>query len=456
MFESLAQRLQKTFEGLRKRGVIRESDLEATLLEIRKALLEADVALDVAKHFVEEVRTQALGQEVVRSITPDQMIIKIVHDHLVQVLGGETPPAPFALSQTPTKVMLVGLQGSGKTTSAAKIARFLTKDPQKRAVLASVDVYRPAALEQLETLAQQVPSACFVPATAQETPLLIARRALQVLKEQKADVLVVDTAGRLHTDAPLMQELQELNACINPDEILLVADMMTGQDALQVARSFSAALPLTGILLTRSESHSRGGVALSMRAETGCPIRLLGTGERLDQLEIFDAKRVAGRLLGMGDIVSLVEQAAEVLQKEDAETALHRLHQGVFTLEDWRQQILQVSKMGGISQILSKLPGVNGLGAMAEQQNLGEHSMKRQLAMIASMTPKERRHYKLLNGSRRRRIAAGSGCTVQEVNKLLKQYERMLEMQKRLKKMQNRPGLESKMRDFFGGKASFL
>ncbi|MDR1910601.1 MAG: signal recognition particle protein [Holosporales bacterium] len=449
MFEALTNRLSETFSRLRKLGVIRASDLEEVLRDIRTALLEADVALEVTKSFIEDVRRKALGQAVIRSITPDQMIIKIVHDHLLEVLEGETPPPPLSVVKTPLKVMLVGLQGSGKTTSVAKIAHLLTKKSEKCAVVASTDVYRPAAIEQLSLLTQSVEKASFVPATATETPLAIVERALNVFAEKRADVLVLDTAGRLHTDDELMQELEILVARVQPEEVLLVADMMTGQDALHIARSFSERLPLTGIVLTRADSESRGGVALSMRVETGCPIRALGIGEHLDDIEIFEARRVVGRLLGMGDIVSLVEKAAETLEKEEADATMARLRQGIFTLDDLAQQLKQVRKMGGISSVLKMLPGASAFEDAVKKQGIADHTITHQLAIISSMTPKERRHYRLINGSRCRRIAKGSGCSVQDVNKLLKHYEKMLDAHKKLKKMQQQRGFEEKLQNFF-------
>ncbi|MDR0407013.1 MAG: signal recognition particle protein [Holosporales bacterium] len=449
MFEALSKRLLKTFEGLRKRGVIQETDLEEALREIRIALLEADVALDVAKRFVAEVRLKALGQQVIRSVTPDQMIVKIVHDHLMSILEGESPTPALSITKSSFKVMLVGLQGSGKTTSSAKIAHFLTKKSEKQAVIASVDVYRPAAIEQLEVLTKSIDRAHFVPATSSDAPLAIADRALSLLDETHADLFVLDTAGRLHTDEALMQELEALAAHVHPDEILLTVDMMTGQDALNVARAFSARLPLTGVFLTRADSESRGGVALSMRIETGCPIRMLGTGEHLDELEVFDARRVADRLLGRGDIVSFVEKAAEVFEKEEAEAAFTRLNQGVFTLEDLSRHLMQVNKMGGITHMLKMLPGMQSLeGSM--KKGIDDRMIAHQLAIISSMTPKERRHYKLINGACRRRIATGSGCTVQEVNKLLKNYEQMLAFHKKMKKIQGQRGFEAKWQSLLG------
>ncbi|MDR2417201.1 MAG: signal recognition particle protein [Holosporales bacterium] len=450
MFEALSHRLSQTFSRLRKRGVIQASDLEEALQEILIALLEADVALEVTKRFVEDVRHKALGQAIIRSITPDQMIVKIVNDHLVSLLDGEIPLPPLSAVQTPLKVMLVGLQGSGKTTSTAKIAYLLTKKSEKRAVVASTDVYRPAAIEQLRVLTQSVNRAFFVPATASEAPLAIAERALSIFTEQRADVLVLDTAGRLHTDETLMQELKTLVKSVQPEELLLVADMMMGQDALNIARAFSARLPLTGIVLTRADSESRGGVALSMRLETGCPIRALGTGEHLDDIEIFNAHRIVDRLLGKGDIVSLVEKASEVLEKEETEASMARLNQGVFTLTDLAHQLKQVSKMGGIASILKMLPGAGALDGLVKKQDMDDQAIARQLAIISSMTPKERRYYKLINGSRRRRIAAGSGSSVQDVNKLLKNYEKMLEMQKKLRKLQKRPGFGDKLQNLLG------
>ena len=425
MFNSLSDRLNSVFDRLRRRGALSEQDVSEALREIRIALLEADVALPVVKDFIAGVRERAVGQEVIKSITPGQMVVKIVHDHLIEMLGKDAVPISLT-TQPPAVILMAGLQGSGKTTTTAKLALRLSRQQKKRVLMASLDVYRPAAQEQLATLGKQI-QIDTLPIVAGQKPLAIAERALQQAKRELYDVLMLDTAGRLHVDESLMDELVQVHRLASPIETLLVADAMTGQDAVQVASSFKAAVPLTGIVLTRVDSDARGGAALSMRAITGCPIKLLGTGEKLDGLEDFHPSRIADRILGMGDIVSLVERAAEAVDKEEAEKLATKMQKGQFDLEDLASQFRQMKKMGGMASLMSMIPGV---GKLAGQLNSGdaEKTIKRQEAIILSMTPYERRNPKILNAARKRRIALGSGVQVQDVNRLLKQHEQMAGM----------------------------
>lgn len=432
MFNSLSDRLTSVFDRLRRRGALSEQDVSEALREIRIALLEADVALPVVKDFISGVRERAVGQDVIKSITPGQMVVKIVHDHLIEMLGKDAVPVTLA-TQPPAVILMAGLQGSGKTTTTGKLALRLSRQQKKRVLMASLDVYRPAAQEQLATLGKQI-EVDTLPIIAGQKPLAIAERALQQARRELYDVLLLDTAGRLHVDDTLMDELVQVHRLATPIETLLVADAMTGQDAVQVASSFKAAVPLTGIVLTRVDSDARGGAALSMRAVTGCPIKLLGTGEKLEGLEDFHPNRIADRILGMGDIVSLVERAAEAVDRDEAEKLAAKMQKGQFDLEDLANQFRQMKKMGGMASLLGMIPG---LGKMAGQLNAGdaEKSIRRQEAIILSMTPYERRNPKILNASRKRRIALGSGVQVQDVNRLLKQHEQMAGMMKKFGKM---------------------
>ncbi|TQV79611.1 signal recognition particle protein [Denitrobaculum tricleocarpae] len=434
MFESLQERLGDVFDKLRRRGALSEEDVSAALREVRIALLEADVALPVVKDFVEGVREKAIGQEVLRSVTPGQMVIKIVNDHLVETLGSEH--SALNLTTTPpTVIMMVGLQGSGKTTSCAKIAMRLTGKEKQKVLMASLDVRRPAAQEQLRVLGEQalVKTLNIVPG---EQPVAIAKRALQSGALEGYDVVMLDTAGRLAIDEELMAEVAAVRDATKPHETLLVADAMTGQDAVNVASAFQEKLGITGIMLTRVDGDARGGAALSMRAVTGCPIKLLGSGEKLDALEDFHPDRIASRILGMGDVVSLVEKAAETIDQEDAEKLAKKMQKGKFDLDDLASQLKQMQKMGGLSSLMNMLPGMNK-AQMAKMQNakLDDSLVKRQLAMLSSMTPKERAKPELIKASRKVRIAGGSGTTVQEINKLLKQYQEANRMMKKVKKM---------------------
>ncbi len=439
MFDTLSNRLNDVFDRLRRRGALSEDDVGAALREIRVALLEADVALPVVRDFVAAVREKAVGQDVVRSVTPGQMVVKIVHDHLVEVLGGNEPRGRAAdgldLNATPpVVVMLVGLQGSGKTTTAAKIALRLKNRERKKVLMAGLDVQRPAAQEQLAQLGHQIGVAT-LPVVAGERPVAITRRALQVGRAEGYDVVLLDTAGRLHVNEELMLEVAAVREAANPHQTLLVADAMTGQDAVNVARAFGERVGVTGIVLTRVDGDARGGAALSMRAITGKPIVLLGTGEKLDALEPFHPDRIAGRILGMGDVVSLVEKAAETADQDDAEKLAAKLQKGNFDLDDLAGQLRQIRRMGGMSGMLGMLPGVGKIKKQLAGANIDEGIIKRQEAIIGSMTSSERRNPKLLNGSRRRRIAAGSGTSVPEINRLLKQYQDMAGMMKKMKKL---------------------
>src|SRR5215471_5556105 len=437
MFESLSNRLNDVFDRLRSRGALSEDDVAAALREIRIALLEADVALPVVKDFVNAIREKAVGQEVLRSVTPGQMVVKIVHDHLVETLGGgpDAPEPALNLSAVPPVVlMMVGLQGSGKTTSAAKIALRLKNRDRKKVLMASLDVQRPAAQEQLAQLGRQV-GVTTLPIVAGERPVAITRRALDVARREGYDVVLYDTAGRLAINEELMLEVAAVREAAQPHQTLLVADAMTGQDAVNVAKAFGERAGVTGIVLTRVDGDARGGAALSMRAITGQPIVLIGVGERIEALEPFHAERIAGRILGMGDVVSLVEKAAETVDQEEAEKLAAKLEKGRFDLDDLAGQLRQIRRMGGMGGMLAMLPGIVRLKKQLGEARIDEGIIKRQEAIISSMTKRERRNPKLLNGSRRRRIAAGSGTTVPEINRLLKQYQDMADMTKKMKKL---------------------
>lgn len=433
MFESLSGRLNDVFDRLKRRGALREADVEAALRDIRVALLEADVALPVVKDFIAAIRERAVGQEVLRSVTPGQMVVKIVHDHLVDLLGREA--SELNLGGPPPRVFLmVGLQGSGKTTTSAKIAYRLRTRERKRALLASLDVQRPAAQEQLAVLADQAGVAS-LPIVPGQTPVAIAERALETARRSGDDVVILDTAGRLHIDDALMAELEAIRDRVRPHETLLVADALTGQDAVNLARSFHERIGLSGIVLTRIDGDGRGGAALSMRAVTGQPIKLVGVGEKIDALEAFHPDRMASRILGMGDVVSLVERVAETVDREEAEQLAAKMKKGSFDLDDLATQLQQMRKMGGMSGILGMLPGIGKIKQQLSDAQIDDKMIARQLAIISSMTPQERRNPQILHASRKRRIAAGSGTGVPEVNKLLKQYQQMQTMMKRVKKM---------------------
>jgi len=431
MFESLTSRLTGVFDRLRRRGALSEDDVVEAMREIRIALLEADVALPVVKDFVARVRERAVGQEVVKSITPGQMVVKIVHDELVAVLGSET--SELRLDTPPAVILMAGLQGSGKTTTSAKLALRLRQRDRRKVLLASLDTQRPAAQTQLEVLGRQCAVAS-LPIIPGQQALDIARRALETARREGYDVLILDTAGRLSIDETLMQELVAVREFARPQETLLVADALTGQDAVNTARIFHERVGISGIVLTRMDGDARGGAALSMRQVTGQPIKLVGTGEKLDALEPFHPDRVASRILDMGDVVSLVEKAAELVDQDEAEKLARKMAKGSFDLGDLRSQLQQMRRMGGMKGILGKLPGVQKVQKQLEEANIDERIIARQCAIIDSMTPKERRNADLLNASRKRRIAAGSGTSVQDVNRLLKQHRQMQDMMKRMKK----------------------
>ncbi|MGF1454173.1 MAG: signal recognition particle protein [Alphaproteobacteria bacterium] len=432
MFDSLAGRLGSIFERLKGRGSLSESDVSEAMREIRVALLEADVALPVVKEFVAKVKVEAVGQEVVRSVTPGQMVVKIVHDQLVQMLGSETTDLNLN-APAPLPILMVGLQGSGKTTTTGKIALRLTKRDKKRVLMASLDTRRPAAQEQLKVIGDQIEVES-LPIIAGQMPVDIAKRAMEAAKLGGYDVVMLDTAGRTHIDESLMQEVDEIHRATQPVETLLVVDSLTGQDAVNVAKSFNDRLPVTGIVLTRIDGDGRGGAALSMRSVTGRPIKLLGTGEKMDGLETFQPDRIAGRILGMGDVVSLVEKAAETVDEEQAEKLAKKMQKGEFDLDDLANQLRQMQKMGGMQGIMGLLPGMGKMKDAVASANIDDKMFKRQEAIIQSMTPKERRNPKLLNASRKKRIAAGSGMEVQDINRLLKMHRQMADMVKAMGK----------------------
>jgi len=439
MFESLSERLGGVFDRLRGRGALTEADVRAAMREVRIALLEADVALPVVREFVDKVTEQAVGQSVLKSITPGQQVVKIVNDQLTEMLGSEASDLQVDVTP-PAVVMMVGLQGSGKTTSTAKIARRLREKGRKKVLMASLDVNRPAAQEQLAVLGGQA-EVQTLPIVQGQQPVDIAKRAMQAAKLQGFDVLMLDTAGRLHVDQALMDEMKAVAQVASPHEILLVVDALTGQDAVNVAKSFSEQVPLTGVVLTRMDGDARGGAALSMRAVTGKPIKFVGTGEKLDGLELFQPGRVAGRILGMGDVVSLVERAAETIKQEDAEKLAARMAKGQFDLNDLRSQLAQMRKMGGLGALASMLPGIAKVkNAMANSQ-VDDRILIRMDAIIGSMTPKERAKPEILNAKRKIRVANGSGATVQDVNRILKMHQEMATMMKKMKKMGGLKGL---------------
>tara|TARA_Y100000385_G_C13079590_1_gene633170 strand:- start:356 stop:1849 length:1494 start_codon:yes stop_codon:yes gene_type:complete len=445
LFDALSNRLSDVFDRLRGRGSLSESDISAAMREVRVALLEADVALEVVKSFIDNVRERAVGQEVTRSVTPGQQVIKIVNDNLIEVLG--TDPAWIELNAVPpVPIMMVGLQGSGKTTSTAKIAARLTKRDKKKVLMASLDIARPAAREQLKVLGEQIDVAT-LPMAQGETALSIAKRALTAARLQGFDVVMLDTAGRVTVDQQLMNEIRQISDVVKPVETLLVADALTGQDAVITAKNFHENLGVSGIVLTRMDGDSRGGAALSMRSVTGVPIKCVGTGEKVEDLEDFNPERVAGRILGMGDVVGLVEKAAETIEAEDAERLAAKMQKGQFDLDDMLSQLQQVSKMGGLGGLMSMLPGIGKLQKQMAGAGVDDQSIKRQAAIIQSMTKKERKNPKTLNASRKKRVAAGSGTSAQEINRLLKQHMEMGRMMKKMGKMGGIKGLGS----LFGG-----
>jgi signal recognition particle subunit SRP54 len=431
MFDSLQSRLGATFDRLRGRGALTEADVEEALKDIRTALVEADVALPVVKDFIDKVRPRAVGADVIRSVTPGQLVVKIVHDVLVETLGSDS--SALNLGSPPAPILMVGLQGSGKTTSSAKLATMLTTREKKKVLMASLDVSRPAAMEQLRVLGEQAGVAT-LPIVAGQDPVAIAKRAMASAKVGGYDVLILDTAGRQHIDEQLMSEVAQVKAQVNPHETLLVADSLTGQDAVNIAKSFNERVSLSGIILTRADGDARGGAALSMRAVTGAPIKFLGVGEKLDALEPFHPDRVARRILDMGDVVSLVEKAAETINKEEAEKLAAKMKKGSFDMNDLAQQLQQMKKLGGMQGVLSMLPGVGKVKSQLDAAGLDDKILTRQEAIISSMTKQERRDPDVINGSRRKRIASGAGVEVSEVNKLLKMHRQMSDMMKKVGK----------------------
>lgn len=432
MFHSFSERISGIFDKLRRSGVLKEADVDTALREIRIALLEADVSLDIARKFIYEVKERAVGQNVLKSVSPGQMVIKIVYDYIVELLGKSEL---INLNKSPYKIMLVGLQGAGKTTTAAKLANFFSKK-NKKVLLASTDIYRPAAIEQLKILSEKVKNALFLQNENDKklSATEIAKNALKNLKETNSDVLIVDTAGRLQVDEVKMDELAELEKIIQPDEIILVSNIMTGQESFNVAKRFSEVLKISGIILTQVDGDARGGVALSMRSVTNCPIRFLCVGEKLEDIEQFNAERIASRMLDMGDIVSLVEKAQENFSQEETFADIKKMQNGIFTFDDLASQMEKMSKMGGLKMIVKMLPQSKQIQDAMAAQGLSDKTIARSLAIIKSMTKKEKINHKLLNGSRKKRIANGSGTTIQEVNKLIKQYENALTLFKRIKK----------------------
>ena len=443
MFETLSERLSGILDKLTRRGALTETDVAEAMREVRRALLEADVALDVVRDFTEAVKAKAVGQEVVRSVSPGQMVVKIVHDELVRVLGADAQGIDLA-AQPPVTMMLVGLQGSGKTTTTAKLARRLQTRDKQKVLMASLDTRRPAAQEQLRVLGEQAGVAT-LPIVAGESPTEIASRALKASRLGGYDVLLLDTAGRTHIDDELMAEVAAIEQIAQPHETLLVADALTGQDAVNLAKSFDARVALTGIVLTRVDGDGRGGAALSMRAVTGKPIKLIGVGEKLDALEDFHPARIAGRILGMGDVVGLVEKAMETVELDKAQKIAAKVKKGAFDLDDLAEQLNQMQKLGGMGGVLNMLPGIGKVKKQLDAANLDDKILKRQQAMIGSMTRAERKNPKLLNASRKKRVAAGSGTSVPEINRLVKMHRQMADM---MKSMGKKRGL---LGSLFGG-----
>jgi len=450
MFDNLQGRLGDIFDKLTKRGALSEADVSEAMREVRVALLEADVALSVVKDFITKAKEQATGQNVVKGINPGQMVIKIVHDCMVEMLGGIEGESAINLKAVPpVGILMVGLQGAGKTTTSAKLGLMLTKKERKKVLMASLDVYRPAAQQQLEVLGKQAEVAT-LPIVFGEQPVAIAKRAMIEGRKGGFDVVILDTAGRLHIDEKLMSEVADIRDVAKPAETLLVTDAMTGQDSVNVAKEFNEKIGITGIALTRVDGDARGGAALSMRQVTGAPIKVMGIGEKIDELETFHAERIASRILGMGDVVSLVEKAQENLDQDKAEALAKRVMKGLFTLEDMLEQLNQIRNMGDIDGLMGMLPGMGKMKKQLAEANVDDKMIARQQAIILSMTVKERQNPKLIKASRRQRIAQGSGLTVQDVNKLLKQYQQTATVMKKVGKM-NKKGLLGKMGAMMGG-----
>jgi len=447
MFDSLQNRLGDVFDKLTRRGSLSDSDVNDAMREVRVALLEADVALPVVKDFIAAVKEKAVGENVLKGINPAQMVIKIVHDNLVELLGAETTGINLQ-AVPPVGILMVGLQGAGKTTTSAKIGLMLKKKERKKVLLASLDVYRPAAQQQLEVLAKQAEVAS-LPIIFGEQPVSIAKRAMDEGRKGGFDVVILDTAGRLHIDDALMDEVTKVRDVAKPTETLLVTDAMTGQDSVNVAKEFNEKIGITGIALTRVDGDARGGAALSMKQITGAPIKILGVGEKIDELEAFHADRIANRILGMGDVVSLVEKAQETIDEEKAQELAKRVMSGQFTLEDMLEQLNQIRKMGDIGGLMGMLPGIGKMKKQIAEANIDDKMIGRQQAIILSMTKRERQNPKIIKASRRQRIAAGCGLSVQDVNKLLKQYQQTAGVMKKVGKM-NKKGMLGKMGALMG------
>ncbi len=446
MFESLSDNLSKILSKLKGRGFLSEDDVNAAMREVRVALLEADVALPVAKDFINKVKERAVGAEVVKSVSPGQMVIKIVQDNLEEMLGSEN--VEINLNTTPPAViMMVGLQGSGKTTTSGKLANFLKTKQNKKVLLASLDIYRPAAQDQLAVLGTQI-SVATLPIIKDEKPEKITKRALEMGRLEGYDIIILDTAGRLHIDADLMEELKAVKKLSNPIETILVADSLTGQDAVNIAKEFNEQVGLTGIILTRIDGDGRGGAALSMRAVTGCPIKFIGVGEKISEFESFHPKRIASRILGMGDVVSLVEKAVETMNSEDAKNLERKMKKGSFDLNDMAKQYSMMRKMGGVTGLAGMIPGISKIKKQIDEAGVDDKLIIRQESIIYSMTKKERRNPDLINASRRKRIAAGAGVQVQDVNRILKQYKQISTVMKKISKMDKKTMLRGGLGKF--------
>jgi len=451
MFESLSDRLSGVFDRLTKQGALSEDDVKTALREVRVALLEADVSLPVARDFVKAIQDKATGQSVTKSVTPGQQVVKIVHDELVAVLTGAEDPGSLKVDNPPAPILMVGLQGGGKTTTTAKLARRLTERENKRVLMASLDVYRPAAMQQLAVLGTQI-GVDTLPIVAGEKPVDIAKRAQTQARLGGYDVYMLDTAGRLHIDQVLMDEVEQVRNAVAPRETLLVVDGLTGQVAVEVAQEFDDKVGISGVVLTRMDGDGRGGAALSMRAVTGKPIRFVGVGEKMDALETFEPDRIAGRILGMGDIVALVEKAQETIEAEQAERMMRRFTKGQFNMNDLKMQLEQMLKMGGMESVMGMMPGMGKMAKQMEGAGLDDTLLKRQIALIQSMTKRERANPGLLQASRKKRIAKGAGQEVQDLNRLLKMQRQMADMMKKMGKMGKGKMLKQAMKGMFGGK----
>jgi signal recognition particle subunit SRP54 len=449
MFENLSERLSGVFDRLTRQGALSDEDVKTALREVRVALLEADVSLPVARDFVAAVQAKATGQAVTKSVTPGQQVVKIVHDALVDVLTGAEDPGALKIDNPPAPILMVGLQGSGKTTTTGKLAKRLKERDGKRVLMASLDIYRPAAMQQLQILGQQI-GVDTLPIVAGETAVQIAKRAKTQASLGGYDVYLLDTAGRLQIDQTLMQEVEDVRDAVKPRETLLVVDGLTGQVAVEVAEEFDAKVGISGVILTRMDGDGRGGAALSMRAVTGKPIRFVGLGEKMDALETFEPQRVAGRILGMGDIVALVEKAQETIEAEQAERMMKRFQKGQFNMNDLRMQLEQMLKMGGMESIMGMMPGMGKMAAQVKEAGFDDRILKQQIALIQSMTKKERANPDLLQASRKKRIAAGAGMEVSELNKLLKMHRQMADMMKKMGKMGKGGMLKQAMKGMFG------